>query len=90
MRGFGHCMPPTMQFGYIRLPSRDRLSFPRLRDRAPEQEEPESKMTYKTPIKDIRFALENIAGFGALEETGAFEDLSDDLVEAWSIHLYRS
>jgi alkylation response protein AidB-like acyl-CoA dehydrogenase len=39
-------------------------------------------MTYKTPIKDIRFALENIAGFGALEETGAFEDLSDDLVEA--------
>jgi alkylation response protein AidB-like acyl-CoA dehydrogenase len=39
-------------------------------------------MTYKTPIKDIRFALENVAGFGALEETGAFEDLSDDLVEA--------
>jgi alkylation response protein AidB-like acyl-CoA dehydrogenase len=39
-------------------------------------------MTYKTPIKDIRFALDNVAGFGALEKTGAFEDLSDELVEA--------
>ena len=39
-------------------------------------------MTYKTPIKDIRFALDHVAGFGALEKTGAFEDLSDDLVEA--------
>ena len=39
-------------------------------------------MTYKTPIKDIRFALDNVAGFDALERTGAFEDLSDDLVEA--------
>ena len=39
-------------------------------------------MTYKTPVKDIRFTLENAADFGALEQTGAFEDLSDDLVEA--------
>ena len=39
-------------------------------------------MTYKTPVKDIRFALDNAANFGALEATGAFEDLSDDLVEA--------
>ena len=39
-------------------------------------------MTYKTPIKDIRFTLDKVAGFGALAETGAFEDLSDDLVDA--------
>ena len=39
-------------------------------------------MTYQTPIKDMRFALDNVAGFGALEQTGAFEDLSGDLVEA--------
>ncbi len=39
-------------------------------------------MTYRTPVKDIRFALDNVADFGALEKTGAFEDLSDDLVEA--------
>jgi alkylation response protein AidB-like acyl-CoA dehydrogenase len=39
-------------------------------------------MTYQTPIKDMRFVLDNVAGFGALEQTGAFEDLSDDLVEA--------
>jgi alkylation response protein AidB-like acyl-CoA dehydrogenase len=39
-------------------------------------------MTYKTPIKDMRFVLDNVAGFGALEKTGAFEELSDDLVEA--------
>ena len=39
-------------------------------------------MTYKTPVKDIRFALDHMADFGLLEGTGAFEDLSGDLVEA--------
>ena len=39
-------------------------------------------MEYKTPVKDIRFALDHMADFGAIEQTGAFEDLSDDLVEA--------
>ena len=39
-------------------------------------------MTYRTPVKDIRFALDNVADFDALERTGAYEDLSDDLVEA--------
>ena len=39
-------------------------------------------MEYKTPVKDIRFALEHMAGFGVLEQTGSFDDLSDDLVEA--------
>lgn len=39
-------------------------------------------MTYSTPVKDIRFSLDHMAGFGALEKTGAFEDLSDDLVDA--------
>ena len=39
-------------------------------------------MEYKTPVKDIRFALEHMAEIGAIEQTGAFEDLSDDLVEA--------
>ena len=39
-------------------------------------------MTYKTPVKDIRFALDNVADFTAVEKTGAFEDLSGDLVEA--------
>lgn len=39
-------------------------------------------MNYRTPIKDIRFTLDHMANFGALEKTGAFEDLSDDLVDA--------
>jgi len=39
-------------------------------------------MTYSTPVKDIRFSLDHMAGFSALEKTGAFEDLSDDLVDA--------
>lgn len=39
-------------------------------------------MTYSTPIRDMRFTLDHMAGFGALEETGAYPDLSDDLVGA--------
>lgn len=39
-------------------------------------------MTFATPVRDMRFSLEHMAGFGALEKTGAFADLSDDLVGA--------
>ena len=39
-------------------------------------------MTYETPIRDMRFTLDHMAGFGALEQTGAYPDLSDDLVGA--------
>ncbi|MGF1544215.1 MAG: acyl-CoA dehydrogenase [Parvularculaceae bacterium] len=39
-------------------------------------------MTYATPVRDMRFALEEMAGFRALAETGAFPDLSDDIVDA--------
>lgn len=39
-------------------------------------------MTFSTPIKDMRFILEHAAGFDALEKTGAFPELSDDLMSA--------
>ncbi len=39
-------------------------------------------MTYRTPIRDMRFILDHAAGFGALEKSGAFPELSDDLVSA--------
>ena len=39
-------------------------------------------MTYATPIRDMRFVLDHAAGFPALEKTGAFPELSDDLVAA--------
>ncbi|MEZ5930328.1 MAG: acyl-CoA dehydrogenase family protein, partial [Parvularculaceae bacterium] len=39
-------------------------------------------MTFSTPVRDMRFALEQIAGFDALSRSGAFPELSDDLVEA--------
>ena len=39
-------------------------------------------MSYTTPVRDFRYALKHMAGFDALEATGAYEDLSDDLVEA--------
>ncbi len=39
-------------------------------------------MTYTTPVRDMRFILDHAAGFSALEKTGAFPDLSDDLVAA--------
>ncbi len=37
-------------------------------------------MTFATPIRDIRFTLDHMAGFGALARSGAFANLSDDLV----------
>ena len=39
-------------------------------------------MTFKTPTRDMRFILDHAAGFGALEQSGAFPELSDDLVAA--------
>ena len=39
-------------------------------------------MSYATPVRDIRYALDYMAGLEALARTGAYEDLSDDLVEA--------
>ncbi|MEL6508131.1 MAG: acyl-CoA dehydrogenase N-terminal domain-containing protein, partial [Pseudomonadota bacterium] len=39
-------------------------------------------MTFSTPVRDMRFALNHMAGFDRLVQTGAYEDLSDDLVDA--------
>ena len=39
-------------------------------------------MTFRTPVREMRFALEHTAGFEALSRTGAFPELSDDLVGA--------
>ena len=39
-------------------------------------------MTYATPLRDMRFALDHMADFGALEKSGAYPELSDDLVTA--------
>jgi len=39
-------------------------------------------MTFSTPIRDMRYVLDHMAGFGALERSGAFPELSDDLVSA--------
>ncbi len=39
-------------------------------------------MTFKTPIRDMRFILDHAAGFSALEASGAYPELGDDLVAA--------
>ena len=39
-------------------------------------------MTYATPVRDMRFALDQMAGFPALLRSGAYPDLSGDMVEA--------
>ncbi len=39
-------------------------------------------MTFKTPLRDMRFILDHAAGFDALEKTGAFPELSDDVLGA--------
>jgi len=39
-------------------------------------------MSYSPPLRDILFTLNSIAGLPKLEQTGAFEDLSQDLVSA--------
>ncbi len=38
-------------------------------------------MTFATPVRDMRFTLDHMAGFGGLEG-GAFPELSDDLTSA--------
>ncbi|MBB4659715.1 acyl-CoA dehydrogenase [Parvularcula dongshanensis] len=37
-------------------------------------------MAYRTPVRDMHFLLEHAAGLDAVRATGAFDDLSDDLV----------
>jgi len=39
-------------------------------------------MSYKTPIRDIHFALNHMAGFQQLAKTEHYEELSDDLTSA--------
>ncbi len=39
-------------------------------------------MTYTTPVRDMQFVLNHMADFDAVRMTGAFDDLSHDLVEA--------
>ncbi len=39
-------------------------------------------MTFRTPIRDMRFILDHAAGFSALEQSGAYPELSGDLVDA--------
>ena len=39
-------------------------------------------MTFATPLRDMRFALDHMAGFDALAGSGAYDDLSEDLVSA--------
>lgn len=39
-------------------------------------------MAYSTPVRDMRFALEHTAGFEALYATGAYPDLTDDVLAA--------
>ncbi len=39
-------------------------------------------MTYRPPVRDMAFTLNEVAGLSQLMGTGAFEDLSPDLVES--------
>ncbi len=39
-------------------------------------------MTFTTPIRDMRFILDHAAGFAALEKSGAYPELSEDLTAA--------
>lgn len=39
-------------------------------------------MTYAFPVRDMRFTLDHMAGFDALARSGAYPDLSDDIVDA--------
>ena len=46
-------------------------------------------MSFATPIRDMHFALKHMAGFERLIATGAYEDLSDELLEAIVEELAR-
>ncbi len=39
-------------------------------------------MTYRAPVQDMAFTLKTLAGLEGLRTTGAFPDLTDDLLEA--------
>ncbi len=39
-------------------------------------------MTYVAPVRDLRFILEDVLSLESLTDTGAFEDLSSDLIAA--------
>ncbi|MEM9496083.1 MAG: acyl-CoA dehydrogenase [Pseudomonadota bacterium] len=39
-------------------------------------------MSFATPIRDMRYALDHMAGFSALDQCDQFDDLSEDLVSA--------
>ncbi len=39
-------------------------------------------MTYRAPVQDMAFTLKSLAGLDELQASGAFPDLSDDLIEA--------
>jgi len=39
-------------------------------------------VTYHAPVRDMQFLLNTAANFDAVRATGAFEDLSDDFIEA--------
>jgi alkylation response protein AidB-like acyl-CoA dehydrogenase len=39
-------------------------------------------MSFATPVRDMRFALEHMAGFPALMRSGAYPDLSPDIADA--------
>lgn len=39
-------------------------------------------MTFVTPLRDMRFALDQMAGFPALMRSGAYPDLSGDMIDA--------
>lgn len=39
-------------------------------------------MTFSTPVRDMRFTLDHASNFPALQQSGAFSELSDDLVSA--------
>ncbi|MHA6289281.1 acyl-CoA dehydrogenase [Maricaulis sp. CAU 1757] len=39
-------------------------------------------MSYRAPVEDLRFALEEVAAFEGLKATGAFDDLSAELTAA--------
>ena len=39
-------------------------------------------MTFATPVRDMRFALDQMAGLPALIRSGAYPELSSDTVDA--------
>ncbi|MEQ1929745.1 MAG: acyl-CoA dehydrogenase [Parvularculaceae bacterium] len=39
-------------------------------------------MSFATPIRDMRFSLEHMAGAGALRRSGAYPDLTEDVTES--------